>query len=97
MLRYSDVLLMYAEAQNQADGSPSVESIGYVNDVRRRAKADEVNITDPQDFQRLIEDERQYLLIYATNGATSDRYQWLPIPTRELGLNNLLQQNQAWR
>ena len=40
---------------------------------------------------------RQYLLIYATNGATSDRYQWLPIPTRELGLNNLLQQNQAWR
>lgn len=137
LLRYSDVLLMYAEAQNQADGSPSVESIGYVNDVRRRAKADEVNITDPQDFQRLIEDERgrelcfeglrkmdlirwgkyketmekvslyatdsrwssgrQYLLIYATNGATSDRYQWLPIPTRELGLNNLLQQNQAWR
>jgi len=109
-----------------------------VNDVRRRAKADEVNITDPQKFQRLIEDERgrelcfeglrkmdlirwgkykeamkkvsrlyatdsrwssgrQYLLIYATNGATSDRYQWLPIPTRELGLNNLLQQNQAWR
>lgn len=58
LLRYSDVLLMYAEAQNQADGSPSVESIGYVNDVRRRAKADEVNITDPQDFQRLVEDER---------------------------------------
>ena len=28
---------------------------------------------------------RQYLLIYATNGATSDRYQWLPIPTENLG------------
>lgn len=137
LLRYSDVLLMFAEAQNKAEGTPSVESIAYVNEVRTRANAPEVTITDSKDFQRLIEDERgrelcfeglrkmdlirwgkykeamgdvslyatdprwssgrQYLLIYATNGATSDRYQWLPIPTRELGLNNLLQQNQAWR
>lgn len=137
LLRYSDVLLMYAEAQNKADGTPSVKSIAYVNEVRTRANAPEVTITDSDDFQRLIEDERgrelcfeglrkmdlirwgkyksamedvslyatdprwssgrQYLLVYATNGATSDRYQWLPIPTRELGLNNLLQQNQAWR
>ena len=137
LLRYSDVLLMYAEAQNKAEGTPSPESIAYVNEVRTRANAPEVTITDSQDFQRLIEDERgrelcfeglrkmdlirwgkyksamekvslyatdarwssgrQYLLVYATNGATSDRYQWLPIPTRELGLNNLLQQNQAWR
>lgn len=137
LLRYSDVLLMFAEAQNKAEGTPSVESIAYVNEVRTRANAPEVTITDSQDFQRLIEDERgrelcfeglrkmdlirwgkyksamekvslyatdarwssgrQYLLVYATNGATSDRYQWLPIPTRELGLNNLLQQNQAWR
>ena len=137
LLRYSDVLLMYAEAQNKAEGTPSVESIAYVNEVRTRANAPEVTITDSDDFQRLIEDERgrelcfeglrkmdlirwgkyksamekvslyatdarwssgrQYLLVYATNGATSDRYQWLPIPTRELGLNNLLQQNQAWR
>lgn len=137
LLRYSDVLLMYAEAQNKAEGTPSVESIAYVNEVRTRANAPEVTITDSDDFQRLIEDERgrelcfeglrkmdlirwgkyksamekvslyatdarwssgrQYLLVFATNGATSDRYQWLPIPTRELGLNNLLQQNQAWR
>lgn len=137
LLRYSDVLLMFAEAQNKAEGTPSVESIAYVNEVRTRANAPEVTITDSDDFQRLIEDERgrelcfeglrkmdlirwgkyksamekvslyatdarwssgrQYLLVYATNGATSDRYQWLPIPTRELGLNNLLQQNQAWR
>lgn len=137
LLRYSDVLLMYAEAQNKAEGTPSIESIAYVNEVRTRANAPEVTITDSDDFQRLIEDERgrelcfeglrkmdlirwgkyksamekvslyatdarwssgrQYLLVYATNGATSDRYQWLPIPTRELGLNNLLQQNQAWR
>lgn len=36
LLRYSDVLLMYAEADNEING-PTEQSIEYVNQVRRRA------------------------------------------------------------
>lgn len=37
LLRYSDVLLMYAEALNEANGGPTPEAIEAVNRVRRRA------------------------------------------------------------
>lgn len=37
MLRYSDVLLMFAEADNQVNGSPTTAAIDAVNLVRRRA------------------------------------------------------------
>ena len=37
ILRYSDVLLMYAEAQNELNGGPTAEVIEMVNQVRRRA------------------------------------------------------------
>jgi len=37
ILRYSDVLLMFAEADNMVNGSPSAEAIDAVNKVRRRA------------------------------------------------------------
>lgn len=36
MLRYSDVLLMYAEADNEANNGPSQADIDAVNQVRRR-------------------------------------------------------------
>ncbi|WP_231425286.1 MULTISPECIES: RagB/SusD family nutrient uptake outer membrane protein [Pedobacter] len=37
MLRYSDVLLMYAEAVNEINGSPDASAIKAFEDVRRRA------------------------------------------------------------
>ncbi len=37
IIRYSDVLLMYAEAINATEG-PTTTAIGYVNDVRNRAQ-----------------------------------------------------------
>jgi hypothetical protein len=37
MLRFSDVLLMFAEADNMVNGSPTPEAIEAVNRVRRRA------------------------------------------------------------
>lgn len=37
LLRYADVLLMFAEADYEADGILSEEAEGYVNQVRRRA------------------------------------------------------------
>lgn len=36
IIRYADVLLMFAEAENRANGSPSAEALEYVNQVRRR-------------------------------------------------------------
>lgn len=36
LIRYSDVLLMYAEAQNEIDGAPNTTSIGYVRQVNLR-------------------------------------------------------------
>ena len=37
LLRYSDLLLTYAEAQNEADGSPNATAYKAVNDIRARA------------------------------------------------------------
>src|SRR5690606_7792079 len=37
LLRYSDVLLMFAEAENQIEGYPTPDAIKAVNEVRRRA------------------------------------------------------------
>lgn len=37
LLRYADLLLTYAEAQNETDGSPNATSYKAVNDIRERA------------------------------------------------------------
>ena len=37
LLRYADVLLMYAEALNETSGTPPQEAIELVNQIRRRA------------------------------------------------------------
>jgi hypothetical protein len=43
LLRYSDVLLMYAEAENQIKGGPTAEAIEAVNKVRQRAWSTGIN------------------------------------------------------
>ncbi|WP_231465638.1 RagB/SusD family nutrient uptake outer membrane protein [Pedobacter sp. Leaf132] len=45
LLRYADVLLMYAEAKNEISG-PDAESINYVNLVRQRGAGKELNGTN---------------------------------------------------
>jgi len=37
LLRFADILLMYAEADNEINGAPSATSIEYVNRVRKRS------------------------------------------------------------
>ena len=37
ILRYSDVLLMFAEADNELNGAPSTAAVTYLNQVRTRA------------------------------------------------------------
>ncbi|MEG1585871.1 MAG: RagB/SusD family nutrient uptake outer membrane protein [Bacteroidales bacterium] len=138
IIRYADVLLMLAEAENEVHQAPTQRAIDCLNQVRVRAKVPAVNGTDYESFKNLIKDERgrelcfealrkydlirwndyrsqmskvanyvsaderwsvgdNYAVYYAKNGAASERYMWLPIPTRELGLNKLLKQNAAWQ
>ena len=41
VIRYADVLLMAAEALNEINQGPTAEAVGYVNQVRERARAAE--------------------------------------------------------
>ena len=60
VLRYADVLLMLAEAENEINGPE--DALQYLNEVRKRAHAFEytgVNtITDQTEFRDVIRDER---------------------------------------
>ncbi len=47
IIRYADVLLMYAEAENRADGAPSPEALECVNQVRRRGFGKDINTPAP--------------------------------------------------
>lgn len=68
LLRYADVLLMYAEASNEVNGGPNQEALESINKVRRRAVGTEVNTpnvsvdvpagTSKADFLTLVRNER---------------------------------------
>ncbi|WP_018626551.1 RagB/SusD family nutrient uptake outer membrane protein [Niabella aurantiaca] len=68
LLRYADVLLMFAEADNAINGSPSAEAYDALNQVRRRgydvdihaanAAVDAPSGMSKQDFQDFIMNER---------------------------------------
>lgn len=65
ILRYSDVLLMYAEAQNELNNGPTAEAITYYEKVRTRGfGGDATKIgTTPSDytgFRNAIINEREY-------------------------------------
>lgn len=59
LLRYSDVLLMYAEAENEVNGA-TAEAKAAVKQVRDRAKASDKStaIGTKDDMRQLIRDER---------------------------------------
>jgi len=50
LLRYADVLLMYAEALNEISGTPPVEAIEYVNQIRRRAFGEPINVVGSHEL-----------------------------------------------
>lgn len=74
ILRYSDVLLMYAEAVNEISG-PTPEAYAAVNMVRRRGYGLDINSTEPtvadldegmsqEEFRQAVRDERAYELCF---------------------------------
>jgi hypothetical protein len=65
VLRYADVLLMYAEALNEKNAGPNTESLKYFNEVRARAGlAPLATITDKNSFALAIERERRVELAF---------------------------------
>lgn len=58
ILRYSDVLLMVAEAENELNGATE-EAYDYLNQVRRRAGVSEAPAgLSKDDFRQMVKDER---------------------------------------
>ena len=76
ILRYSDVLLMLAEADNQANNGPSVNAYNAINQVRRRGYGFPINTPNATSdlttglgkiqFQQAIQDERARELCFET-------------------------------
>ncbi len=74
ILRYADVLLLYAEALNEWNGGPTTEAYTAVNMVRRRgfglpvdsasSDADLEEGMSYEEFQQAIRDERAYELAF---------------------------------
>ena len=62
LLRYSDILLTYAEAQNKADGSPNTQAYQAINSVRERAGLDPLNGLSQQAFEEAVWRERAWEL-----------------------------------
>ena len=72
LLRYSDVLLLYAEALNEVSKAPTAEAYEAVNMVRRRGFGLDVNMSSAdadlesglsyEEFQKAVRDERSWEL-----------------------------------
>jgi hypothetical protein len=64
LMRYADLLLQYAEAQNEADGGPSQQAYDCVNQIRKRANLPELSGLSQADFREAIWRERWHELSF---------------------------------
>lgn len=61
VLRYSDVLLMYAETQNYLNGAPTQEAKAALQEIRNRAGIGSLPIpSDAQGFENALVQERKW-------------------------------------
>lgn len=67
MLRYADLLLIYAEAANQAEGSPSQRAYDAINAVRARAGLNALSGLTQVQFDKAVLDERNWELAFECN------------------------------
>ncbi|MGN7204444.1 RagB/SusD family nutrient uptake outer membrane protein [Pedobacter sp. SAFR-022] len=63
-IRYADVLLVYAEAQNRADGSPNTQAYEALNSIRRRAQIPVLSGLSQTQFEEAVWRERWHELCY---------------------------------
>lgn len=64
MIRYSDILLVYAEAANKAEGKPSEAAYKALNDVRARAGLEACSGLSTDNFDKAVLDERKWELAF---------------------------------
>lgn len=69
--RYAEVLLIYAEAANEAEGGPSLEAVDAINQVRRRAGGYNQSVypdlqpgLSQQEFRTAVINERSWELAF---------------------------------
>lgn len=67
MIRYADILLVYAEAANLAEGSPSAKAYWAINEVRKRAGLPDLAGLSSQNFDKAVLDERNFELAFECN------------------------------
>lgn len=93
LIRYAQVLLIAAEALNELQAGPSAESMGYVNEIRSRARreldsdasndnlipADVPLGLDVDSFRELVLEERRLELAF-------EGHRWFDIKRRQMGL-----------
>lgn len=64
VIRLSDIMLLYAEAQNAADGSPDADSYTYINQIRARANLSPLSGLSADQFREAVWRERNHELCY---------------------------------
>lgn len=62
--RLADVMLMYAEASNRAEGGPNALAQQSLNDIRARANLLPITTTNPDEFEKAVWAERYYELAF---------------------------------
>lgn len=62
ILRFPEVLLIYAEAQNEADGAPNAAAYDAINSIRARAGVDDLSGLSQVNFREAIWRERVWEL-----------------------------------
>lgn len=75
VMRYTDVLLMYAETLNEVSYSSTGEALSILNQVRKRAGLSELNGTDlpnKEAFRKAIIKERRYEFAF-------ENYRWFDL------------------
>ena len=75
LLRYADVLLMYAEAANEAGNGPGADAYSALNQVRERSHEQDTTGLSQQDFRSLVLEERGKEF-YQENNRRFDLIRW---------------------
>lgn len=73
LIRYADVLLMIAEAANEANGAPDAEAYQMINQVRARARTTPATLPDLagldyEAFREAVFNERRWELVFEGHG-----------------------------
>ncbi len=77
VIRFADVLLIYAEAANQFEGSPSTAAYKAINRVRFRAGLPDLSGLTQSAFDKAVLEERNWELAFENN-------RWFDICRRQL-------------